>query len=58
MMDSKQAKKTLSNMKKAVKAYGAKAEGMSREEYKGAVHQDERRKEHYFIHHILNGRWG
>lgn len=56
MMDSKQAKKTLSSLKRAAKAYGAKTEGMSREEYKGAVHQDERRKEHYFIHHILNGR--
>ncbi|MET3356847.1 UNVERIFIED_ORG: hypothetical protein ABIC58_000194 [Leuconostoc holzapfelii] len=55
-MDSKQAKKTLSNMQRAAKAYGAKTEEMSREEYKGAVHQNERRKEHYFIHRILNGR--
>ena len=55
-MDRKQAKKTLSNMQRAVKSYGRKTEGMSREEYKGAVYQDERRKEHYFIHQILNGR--
>lgn len=55
-MDSKQAKKTLCNMQRSVKAYGVKTERMSREEYKGAVHQDVRRKEHYFIHHVLNGR--
>ncbi|WP_261657090.1 hypothetical protein [Leuconostoc holzapfelii] len=54
-MDRKQAKK-LSNIHKAAKANGVKKERMSREEYKGAIHQDELRKEHYFIHHILNGR--
>ena len=55
-MDRRQAKKTLSNIHKAAKANGVKKERMSREEYKGALHQDELRKEHYFIHHILNGR--
>lgn len=55
-MDRKQAKKTLSNMKRVAKTNGVKKERMSREEYKGAVNQGELRKEHYFIHRILNGR--